>query len=132
MVALLRLSPLLPFNLQNYFYGITDLKLLEYVAATFFGIMPGTLLYVYLGAAGKAASGEGVSTLKWGFFAAGLGATVIRGDARFLGSRELVVSGQIGEQRISARRVIIATGSSPALPKIDGLASVPHFTNETA
>ncbi|MEJ7685957.1 MAG: TVP38/TMEM64 family protein [Variovorax sp.] len=63
VVALLRLSPVLPFNLQNYFYGITDLKLLEYVAATFVGIMPGTLLYVYLGAAGKAASGEGASTL---------------------------------------------------------------------
>jgi len=61
----------------------------------------------------------------------GLGATVIRGDARFLGPRELVVSGEAGEQRISARRVIIATGSSPTLPKIDGLAKVPHFTNET-
>jgi len=61
----------------------------------------------------------------------GLGAIVMRGDARFLGPRELVVSSEIGEQRISARRVIIATGSKPALPKIDGLASVPHFTNET-
>ena len=76
VVALLRLSPVLPFNLTNYFYGITDLKLLEYVAATFVGIMPGTLLYVYLGAAGKAASGGGVSTLEWGFFALGLVATV--------------------------------------------------------
>ncbi len=66
----------------------------------------------------------------------GLGATVMRGDARFVGPRELLVSGGAGEQRaseqlISARRVIIATGSSPTLPKIDGLASVPHFTNET-
>ena len=61
----------------------------------------------------------------------GLGATVIRGDARFAGPRELVVVSESGEQRISARRVIIATGSSPALPKIDGLAGVAHFTNET-
>jgi len=66
----------------------------------------------------------------------GLGATVMRGDARFVGPRELLVSGGAGEQRaseqlISARRVIIATGSSPTLPKIDGLASVPHLTNET-
>ena len=76
VVALLRLSPVLPFNLQNYFYGITDVKLLEYVPATFVGIMPGTLLYVYLGAAGKAASGEGGSTLKWVFFAIGLVVTV--------------------------------------------------------
>jgi len=61
----------------------------------------------------------------------GLGANVIRDDARFVWPRELVVPCEASEQRISARRVIIATGSSPALPKIDGLAGVPHFTNET-
>ena len=77
IVALLRLSPLVPFNLQNYFYGITDIKLLHYVPATFVGIMPGTMLYVYLGAAGTAASGEGQGPLEWGFFAAGLIATLI-------------------------------------------------------
>ncbi len=55
IVGLLRLSPLVPFNLQNYFFGVTDVGLLPYVAATFFGIMPGTLLYVYLGTLGKAA-----------------------------------------------------------------------------
>jgi len=77
VVALLRLSPVLPFNLTNYLYGITDLKLREYVAATFVGIMPGTLLNVYVGAAGKAASGEGTSTLEWGFLAVGLVATVV-------------------------------------------------------
>jgi len=77
VVAMLRLSPVLPFNLQNYFYGITDLKLREYVVATFFGIMPGTLVTVYVGAAGKAVSGDDGSTLKWGFFAVGLIATVV-------------------------------------------------------
>lgn len=40
IVGLLRLSPLVPFNLQNYFFGVTDVGLLPYVAATFFGIMP--------------------------------------------------------------------------------------------
>jgi len=67
----------LPFNLTNYLYGITDLKLREYVAATFVGIMPGTLLSVYVGATGKAASGEGASTLEWGFLAVGLVATLV-------------------------------------------------------
>lgn len=74
IVGLLRLSPVLPFNLQNYFYGITDVKFVHYVAATFVGIMPGSLLYVYLGAAGNVASGGG-GVLKWSFFAAGLIAT---------------------------------------------------------
>ncbi|MDQ6923476.1 MAG: TVP38/TMEM64 family protein [Pseudomonadota bacterium] len=77
IVALLRLSPLVPFNLQNYFYGITDIKLLHYVPATFVGIMPGTMLYVYLGAAGTTASGEEHGPLEWGFFAAGLIATLM-------------------------------------------------------
>jgi uncharacterized membrane protein YdjX (TVP38/TMEM64 family) len=76
IVGLLRLSPLVPFNLQNYFYGITDVKLIQYVPATFVGIMPGTLLYVYLGAAGNAASGKGGGPLQWTFFAVGLIATV--------------------------------------------------------
>lgn len=76
VVALLRLSPVLPFNLQNYFYGVTDVTLAQYAPATFFGIMPGTLLYVYLGAAGKAASGEGGGPLQWTFFAVGLIATL--------------------------------------------------------
>lgn len=80
IVALLRLSPLLPFNLQNYLYGITKVRFLPYSLATFFGILPGTLMYVYFGAAGRAAltggedSGDG--TLTWIFFAVGLLATV--------------------------------------------------------
>lgn len=78
VVVLLRLNPLVPFNLQNYFYGVTDIKLWHYVPATFVGIMPGTLLYVYLGAAGQAAlGGEGGGALKWGLFAVGLLATII-------------------------------------------------------
>jgi uncharacterized membrane protein YdjX (TVP38/TMEM64 family) len=77
VVLLLRLSPVLPFNVQNYAYGITDVKLRHYVPATFFGILPGTLLYVYLGAAGQAAAGDGGSTLKWVFFAGGFIATVV-------------------------------------------------------
>ncbi len=57
----------------------------------------------------------------------GLGARVIRAEARFIEPRVLMA----GEQRIRARRVIIATGSSPATPKIDGLETVGFFTNET-
>ena len=43
IVALLRLNPLVPFNLQNYFFGVTDIGFWPYAAATFFGIMPGAL-----------------------------------------------------------------------------------------
>ncbi len=60
----------------------------------------------------------------------GLGARVLRGVARFVEARVLVVQTDDGDHRIRARRVIIATGSSPAIPPIEGLDSVPYFTNE--
>jgi uncharacterized membrane protein YdjX (TVP38/TMEM64 family) len=82
VVALLRLSPLFPFNLQNYFYGVTEIKFWHYVSATLVGILPGALMYVYLGAAGETVLGtggdaDGRGALRWGLFAAGLGATII-------------------------------------------------------
>jgi len=78
VVMLLRLSPMVPFNLQNYFFGVTDIKFWHYVAATFVGIMPGTAIYVYLGAIGAVAgSGSQGGALKWTFFGIGLIATVV-------------------------------------------------------
>ncbi len=78
VVILLRLSPMVPFNLQNYFFGVTDIRFWHYVAATFIGIMPGTAIYVYLGAIGAAAgSGSQGGALKWTFFGIGLIATIV-------------------------------------------------------
>ena len=56
-----------------------------------------------------------------------LGVEVIRGTARFVGERTLRVDGRT----MAAKRVVIATGSKPAVPPIDGLADVPFLTNET-
>lgn len=53
LVFLLRLSPLIPFNLSNYFYGLTSVKFWPYVLASWIGMLPGTLLYVYLGTVGR-------------------------------------------------------------------------------
>ncbi len=57
----------------------------------------------------------------------GLGVTVLRGRARFTGPTEVAVDGV----RLKARRVVIATGSSPLVPPIPGLDHVPFLTNET-
>ena len=57
----------------------------------------------------------------------GLGVTVIRAEARFT-DRDTVVA---GDTTIKARRFVIAAGSSPAVPPIDGLVDVPYLTNET-
>lgn len=48
-VLLLRLSPLFPFNLLNYVLGLTGVDAVRYVFASWLGMIPGTLLYVYLG-----------------------------------------------------------------------------------
>ncbi len=78
MVALLRLSPLLPFNLSNYLYGVTKIGFWPYLAASWVGMLPGTFLYVYIGAAGKEASSNGAAgPWKWVLFGAGLIATII-------------------------------------------------------
>ncbi len=57
----------------------------------------------------------------------GLGVRVIRGEARFLGRTDL----QVGPHRITSRRIVLATGSRPTLPPLEGLTEVPYFTNET-
>lgn len=57
MVGLTRLSPVFSFNLLNYAYGLTRVSLREYVLASWIGMMPGTVMYVYLGSlAGDLAS----------------------------------------------------------------------------
>lgn len=57
----------------------------------------------------------------------GLGVRVIIGKASFVGFNEVAVSNFL----IKARRFAIATGSSPKIPAIPGIKSIPYFTNET-
>ncbi len=54
-----------------------------------------------------------------------LGATVLRGEARFVAPDALAVD----RRRFTARRIVIAAGSSPAVPPIPGLDRVPSLTN---
>lgn len=56
-----------------------------------------------------------------------MGITVMHGEARFVDTHRV----QVVEQIISARRIIIATGSSPRIPNVPGLSDVPFLTNET-
>ncbi|MDA0837924.1 MAG: TVP38/TMEM64 family protein [Planctomycetota bacterium] len=49
IVLLTRLSPVFPFNLLNYAYGLTKVKFKDYVLGSWIGMMPGTVMYVYLG-----------------------------------------------------------------------------------
>jgi pyruvate/2-oxoglutarate dehydrogenase complex dihydrolipoamide dehydrogenase (E3) component len=56
-----------------------------------------------------------------------LGATVIRGEARFTGPDTVSVDGAT----LKARRIVVAAGARAAVPPIPGLDTVPYLTNET-
>ncbi|MFI4949365.1 MAG: dihydrolipoyl dehydrogenase family protein [Alphaproteobacteria bacterium] len=57
----------------------------------------------------------------------GLGVTVLRSEAKFISPDHA----RAGKHEIAARRFVIATGSSPVIPPIPGLAGLAYFTNET-
>ena len=77
VVALLRLSPAMPFSAGNYLFGLTAVGFWPYVLASWIAMLPGTFLYVYLGHAGRAAAaGSGRTPAEWALLGAGLVATV--------------------------------------------------------
>ncbi len=81
IVVLTRLSPVYPFNLQNYAYGLTQVSLRDYFFASWFGMLPGTILYVYIGSlAGEVAQigggGKARTPAEWILLVVGLAATV--------------------------------------------------------
>lgn len=81
VVLLLRLSPLFPYNVQNYAFGATSVRFRDYLLGSWIGMLPGTLLYVYLGAGARtlaqAATGRVAhDTIGHALFVLGLVATV--------------------------------------------------------
>ncbi|MBI5154115.1 TVP38/TMEM64 family protein [Candidatus Poribacteria bacterium] len=81
IVLLTRLSPVFPFNLLNYAYGLTKVPFWQFVFASWLGMMPGTLLYVYLGTAAGDLAGAGTGSASsggWGLAVKllGLAATI--------------------------------------------------------
>ncbi len=82
IVLLLRLSPVIPFNLLNYALGLTRVRFRHYVLASWIGMLPGTLMYVYLGSALKSLADVANGSPKGGtlqsiFFLVGLVMTVV-------------------------------------------------------
>ncbi len=67
-------------------------------------------------------------------WAAGAGITFVRGTARLTGERTVEVTGADGTTATLAVRqaVVVATGSTPKEPPLDGLADTPHWTNREA
>ncbi len=70
VVLLTRLSLALPFNLLNYAYGLSSVRLVSYVSGTAIGMIPAVLLYVYLGSLARdleqlLVEGAGLGSTGW-------------------------------------------------------------------
>jgi len=82
IVLLVRLSPVFPFNLLNYAFGLTKVRLWQYVLASWIGMLPGTVMYVYLGSALKSLADVAAGSPEGGtpqtiFFVVGLVMTIV-------------------------------------------------------
>jgi uncharacterized membrane protein YdjX (TVP38/TMEM64 family) len=81
IVLLTRLSPVFPFNLLNYAYGVTGVSLKDYVLASI-GMIPGTIMYVYIGSLAGSIATLGTGTqptnpsIQWAIRIIGFIATV--------------------------------------------------------
>jgi uncharacterized membrane protein YdjX (TVP38/TMEM64 family) len=82
IVLLTRLSPLFPFTLLNYAFGLTKVRFRDYVLASGIGMLPGTVMYVYLGSTVKELGDIAAGSVEGGpaqlvLFFVGLAATVV-------------------------------------------------------
>ena len=81
IVGLTRLSPVFPFVFLNYAFGLTKVRLRDYFFASWIGMMPGTVMYVYIGSlAGDLATmgGDRARTpAEWTLYSVGLIATIV-------------------------------------------------------
>ena len=82
IVLLTRLSPLFPFTLLNYAFGLTKVRFRDYLLASWIGMLPGTVMYIYLGSTVKELADVAAGNVEGGparrvLFFVGLAATVV-------------------------------------------------------
>ena len=75
-VALLRLSPVVPFAVKNYLFGVSRVRMRDYLIGTFVGKLPGAIVLTALGTTGRAAM-DLPGWERWGLIALGIAATVL-------------------------------------------------------
>jgi uncharacterized membrane protein YdjX (TVP38/TMEM64 family) len=83
IVALTRLSPVFPFNFLNYLLSLTHISIKDYFFASWMGMIPGTIMYVYIGSAiGNLATlasnnKRATTPMEWALYLVGLVATIV-------------------------------------------------------
>jgi uncharacterized membrane protein YdjX (TVP38/TMEM64 family) len=77
VVVLLRLSPLVPFSVSNYLYGVSRIRFWPYWVASALAMLPGVVVYTYIGfVAGAGLEGRERTPAEWTLLVLGLAATV--------------------------------------------------------
>lgn len=81
VVLLTRLSPVFPYNALNYAYALTGVSLRDFLLGSWIGMLPGTLMYAYLGAGAQtltalATGREARTPVELALYGVGLAATV--------------------------------------------------------
>jgi len=114
VVALLRLSPAMPFSAGNYLFGLTGVGFWPYVLASWVAMLPGTFLYVYLGHAGRVtAAGTARTPAEWAFLGTGLVATVgVTAYVTRLARRAMSRQAVLGGEPETVEASVPATGSA--------------------
>ena len=83
VALMLRISPLLPYTIANYLYGLTAIRFWPYMITTAIGIVPMVAVYVSIGAAGREAAlaraGGHQSKTEWIVLGVGLLVTIAAG-----------------------------------------------------
>jgi len=69
LMLLLRLSPIFPFALSNYLYGVTSIRFWPYLFGTMLGFTPGTIAYVFTGEIGKSLTLDSATAEPWYVYA---------------------------------------------------------------
>ena len=116
LVLLLRLSPLLPFAISNYIYGMTKVNFVEYLGGTVIGFAPGTLAFVLTGQVGRELSGQtggGQEGMPWYGYAAGaagifyIGSVVAKIAGKAIEEVEAESDMRIAEAAVEKDRVMV-------------------------
>jgi pyruvate/2-oxoglutarate dehydrogenase complex dihydrolipoamide dehydrogenase (E3) component/uncharacterized membrane protein YdjX (TVP38/TMEM64 family) len=118
IVLLTRLSPVFPFTLLNYAFGLTRVKLSHYVLASWIGMIPGTVMYVYLGSLVNVGAGHRQRTTgEWVLYGVGLAATVIVTIFVTRLARAALAKKIAGNQTVQTPKAITSASSTAVLVK---------------
>lgn len=76
-IVLARLTPVTPFAVENYAFGVTGVRLGSFLLATAIGIIPGTIQNVWIGVIGRTAAEGSAGMMNWVLLTVGLVATIV-------------------------------------------------------